>query len=383
MRQRLLRRRVQTLLRQFPAVALVGPRQSGKTTLAKMLGERYFDLEQEADRLRLDAQWDEVTASSGITILDEAQAYPELSSRLRGTIDQNRKLNGRFLLLGSVSPRLIRNASESLAGRLALCELTPFLAKELPKSSMDRLWLAGGYPDGGILSPRRFPDWQKHYMEILTQRDLPNWGLSARPQVTWKFLKLLTAYHGTLWNASQLSRDMGLSYPTINAYMDYLEGAFLIRRLAPFHANMRKRLVKSPKMFWRDSGLAHAMAGVYSMDQLWAHLGVGRSWEGFVIEQILSHLSAWGKHFEPYFFRTSDGMELDLILEFSGKRWAFEIKLSSSPGAEDFKKLSLAADLVKAEKRILVSRAATPIMTQNLILTNLSSLLTLLKACPT
>ncbi len=211
-------RKVKSLLEQrlksYPAVVLVGPRQSGKTTLARSLSTEYFDLEQEAERLRLDVQWPSLIKTRCLIVLDEAQTWPELFPRLRGAIDEDRRRNRRFLLLGSVSPALMKHVSESLAGRLSLIELSPFTLSELPDTPLRELWLRGGFPDGGILTSSLYPQWQKDYLDLLTQRDLPNWGLSAKPQVMQRLLKMLAAVHGQLWNASQIGQSLGLSYHT-------------------------------------------------------------------------------------------------------------------------------------------------------------------------
>lgn len=344
-------------LKTNPAVALVGPRQCGKTTLAKSLGGAYFDLEQEPERLRLDLEWDNVTKQGSLLILDEAQSWPEVFSRLRGAIDQERKRMGRFLLLGSVSPALMTRVSESLAGRLSLVELTPLLLGELEtKASRQRRFLCGGFPDGGLLQPRQYPQWQRDYLALLTQRDLPAWGLPAKPQTTERLLRMLAALHGQTWNASQIAESMGLSYHTVNTYLDFLVGAFLIRRLPPYQANLRKRLVKSPKIYWRDTGLLHALLNVPNEEALYTQPWVGASWEGYVIEQVLGKLGARGLSTDAYHFRTSDQHEIDLVLEFGSERWAVEIKLTSAPSAHDMARLDKAADLIKATRRFLVSR---------------------------
>ncbi|RJP39071.1 MAG: ATP-binding protein [Phycisphaerales bacterium] len=348
-----LRRR----LKDYPAVALVGPRQSGKTTLARSLGEVYYDLEQEADRLRLDLEWNQLVAGRQLVVLDEAQVRAELFPRLRGAIDERRQRKGRFLLLGSVSPSLMVQVSESLAGRLALVELTPLLFNELTsQAARTRRWRVGGFPEGGVLSPRRYPQWGLNYLTLLAQRDLPSWGLSARPQVTMRMLRMLAALHGQMWNASQLGASLGLSYQTVNTYAEYLEGAFLIRRLPPLAANLRKRLVKSPKVYWRDSGLLHAVLNVADQRDLLSQPWVGASWEGFVIEQIIGTLQQVGRPFEAFFFRTSDRHEIDLVLDFGRSRWAIEVKLSSSPGLQDMTRLNHAADMIGADRRILISQ---------------------------
>lgn len=357
----MIHRQVQSLIRsrlsRYPAVALVGPRQCGKTTLAQAMGGLYFDLEQESERLRLDLEWEALEGSAELVILDEAQSWPEAFPRLRGAIDRDRQRSGRFLLLGSVSPSLMTKVSESLAGRLSVVELTPFLQRELGDSGgIDPLWLCGGFPEGGVLRRDRFPQWQLDYLALLTQRDLPNWGLSAPPQTTQRLLRMLAAVHGQAWNASQLGQSLGLSYHTVNSYLDYLEGAFLIRRLQPHRPNVRKRLVKSPKVYWRDSGLLHAQLDVSDERSLVSQPWVGASWEGFVIEQVLGHLGALGKRFGAYYFRTSDQFEVDLVLELDGALWALEVKLTASAGPADMERLDRVADLIGATRRLLVSK---------------------------
>ncbi|MBI2289042.1 MAG: ATP-binding protein [Betaproteobacteria bacterium] len=281
MKRRLATAVLRARLARFPAAALLGPRQSGKTTLARSLSRRYYDAEQPADRVRLDLNWEAITSGHELVVIDEAQNWPELFPRLRAAIDASRRRNGRFLLLGSVSPVLMREVSESLAGRLARVELTPFLLPELGKHALARLWLNGGFPDGGALHGRRFPVWQRDYLALMAQRDLPAWGLPARPQVTDRLLHMLAVAHGQLWNASAVGQSLGLSYHTVNGYLDYLEGAYLIRRLSPWSGNLRKRLTRSPKVYLRDTGLLHALLRIGSRTELLRHPAAGASWEGF------------------------------------------------------------------------------------------------------
>ena len=348
-------------LASYPAVAVVGPRQAGKTTLAKALGGAYFDLEQEPERLRLDLEWADLASGQERVILDEAQAWPDVFPRLRGTIDRDRGRTGRFLLLGSVSPSLMVQVAESLAGRLSLVELTPFLWTELEAGApRNRLWLCGGYPDGGVLHRRRYPQWQRDYLSLLVQRDLPTWGLPARPQTTDRLLRMLAAVHGQVWNASRIASSLGLSYPTVNSYVDYLVGAFLIRRLPPYLPNIRKRLVRTPKVYWRDSGLLHALLNVPDERGLLAQPWVGASWEGFVIEQVLGALASSGRAFEAYHLRTSDQYGVDLVLELGGEVWAVEIKLTASPTPHDMERLDKTADMIGASRRFLVSKTDRP-----------------------
>jgi predicted AAA+ superfamily ATPase len=354
---RSLRPELLTRLDHYPAVALVGPRQSGKTTLARSLPGVYFDLEQAPERLRLDLEWDTHARGKQLVILDEAQSWPDVFPRLRAAIDRDRKRTGRFLLLGSVSPSLMVQVSQSLAGRLSLIELTPFLWTELSsEASRKRLWLCGGYPDGGVLRPGAYPRWQLDYLALLAQRDLPAWGLAAKPQITDRLLRMLAAVHGQIWNASQIGQSLGLSYHTVNGYLDYLVGAFLIRRLPSYQANIRKRLVKSPKVYWRDSGLLHALLNVPDEQGLLVQPWVGASWEGFVIEQVLGHLASRGRHFEAHYFRTSDRYELDLVLSVGRERWVVEVKLTTTPGPQDMGRLDKTADMIGASRRFLVSQ---------------------------
>ncbi|OFZ97749.1 MAG: hypothetical protein A2Z64_01030 [Betaproteobacteria bacterium RIFCSPLOWO2_02_67_12] len=360
MKRRLVAALLRARLKRFPAAALLGPRQSGKTTLGHSLAERYYDAEQPADRVRLDLEWETVCASRGLTVVDEAQAWPELFPRLRAAIDAERRRNGRFLLLGSVSPALMREVSESLAGRLARVELTPFLLAELGPGARERLWLTGGFPDGGVLRAGRFPDWQRDYLALMAQRDLPGWGLPARAPVTDRLLHMIAVAHGQPWNASALGQSLGLSYHTVNGYLDHLEGAYLVRRLAPWSGNLRKRLIRNPRVYLRDPGLLHALLGIGSRDQLLRHPAAGASWEGFVIEQLLGSLAASGAHAEAHYLRTSDGHEVDLVLGLGRVTAAIEIKLSASASPQDLARLERVADMLAAEHRYIVCKTARP-----------------------
>lgn len=348
---------LRNVLRRHPAVTIVGPRQCGKTTLARALGGTYFDLEQQADRTRLDVSWQQLVADGERLILDEAQAFPAVFPRLRGAIDADRRRNGRFVLLGSVSPALMHSVSESLAGRMAVVELTPFLHGELGKPAMwQRHWLMGGFPDGGVRKPSAFPDWATNYLRLVTERDLPALGIPCSPQVTQRLLRMLAALNGQAWNASELGRSMGLNYQTVTRYTDFIEGAFLVRRLPAFHANIAKRLVKSPKLHWRDTGLLHATLGIADAAALHSHPAVGASWESFVVEQAIGRLLARGISHQAFHFRSSDGYEIDLVLESGRERWAIEIKLTSDPSPADLARLDACAKLIHATRAILVSR---------------------------
>lgn len=360
-------------LRRFPAVTLIGPRQCGKTTLARSLGRAYFNLEDPGERIRLDATWSTATAAAGLTVFDEAQFWPELFRRLRGVIDADRKRNGRFLLLGSVSPALMRDVGESLAGRMATVELTPFHQGEV--TDWERLWRFGGFPDGGVLGTPDYPVWQESYLSTMAERDLPLWGLPAKPVQTQRLFRMITAQQGAILNLSKLGQNLGLSYHTVESYLDYLEGVFLIRRLPPFEANFRKRLVKSPRLYWRDSGLLHASLRFPADDDLFAQPWVGASWEGFVIEQILSVRRARGESFDAYFFRSHDGFEADLILDFGRVREVIEIKLTSGPSPEDLARLGEVAEMVQGTRHVLLCRVAKSVTRGNRWVTGLADYL--------
>jgi len=353
---------VRDRLKQFPAAVLLGPRQCGKTTLAKSLTNSYFDLEQPSERVRLDLNWQAIEASTQIVVLDEAQSWPEVFPRLRGSIDKQRERNGRFLLLGSVSPALMHEVSESLAGRLALLELSPLVLPEVGAERMDMLWRCGGFPNGGVLGSDAFPIWQDSYLQLMAYRDLPLWGLPAKAATTERLFRMLAALHGGIVNLTKLGQSLGLTHPTINSYLNFLEGAYLIRLLPPFEANLKKRLVKSPRLYWRDSGLLHALLGLRNMDDLFSAPWVGASWEGWVVEQIISTRRSRGEKFQPYFFRTHDGLEVDLVIEKGTSLELIEIKLTTAPSPEDFAPLAKAAGLLGATRTVLISRTPQPLM---------------------
>ncbi|RKY27283.1 MAG: ATPase [Planctomycetota bacterium] len=367
---RIYKQQIRDKLSKFPAVAILGSRQCGKTTLAQQFNGVYFDMETQGSEARLDAEWETLAAGNKLIVIDEAHQAPKVFSRLRGTIDADRKRNGRFLLLGSVSPALMQNVSESLAGRMGLVHMTPFIMPELKAGQLDDLWLCGGYPDGGILESRMFPQWQRSYLEMLTTRDLPTWGLSAKPRQTMRLLAMLAAIHGQSLNASQLGASLSLDHKTVLRHCDFLEGAFLIRRLGPYFTNIKKRLVKTPRVYWRDSGLLHSLMNVGDLEHLYRQPWLGHSWEGFIIEQTLATIAAIGKCVQPFFFRTSDGLELDLVLDWGTERWAIEIKLTSNPSPDMIDRLHKAADMIDADKRILVCRIARKIENENLLVIN-------------
>jgi predicted AAA+ superfamily ATPase len=337
---RLAQSLVEKLAAQFPAVLILGPRQCGKTTLARhFLHGTYFDLEKPSD-YQVFAGDVELALSrfEEPLILDEAQVIPQLFSVLRSVIDQERDRTGRFYLLGSVNPALVRQVSESLAGRVGVVELTPFLYKEVagPDLDLNSYWLQGGYPDA-CLQPddEKRVRWHEQYVQALVERDLARHGLTTSPHEMRRFLGMLAHVHGGLLNASELGRSLGVTHHTIMTHLDVLEGHFLIRRLQPWFANLGKRLVKSPKIYLRDSGVLHYLLGIRSDRDLLQSPRRGASWEGCMTEQIiaLERLRHAGSQF--WFYRTHGGAEIDLLVERGGQRIGYEFKCTLSVGRSD------------------------------------------------
>jgi predicted AAA+ superfamily ATPase len=338
---------LRALLRQFPAVTILGPRQCGKTTFIRqaLARWRYVDLERPSDvaplaadpQARLDQLGDHV-------ILDEAQRLPEVFPVLRGVIDRQRSRRGRYALLGSASPALVREISESLAGRTAFLDLPPFRWDELAGAgrtrSLDALWLRGGFPDAFLArDDRARHEWMEAYSRAFVERDLPVLGVSVSAPQMRRLWTMLAHVNGGLWNASQLAASLGVSYHTVDRYVDILEQAFLIRKLQPYFANLGKRLVKRPKLYFRDTGLLHYFLGIRSREDLDVHPARGASWEAFVVDQIISAHDRVYRDSRAWFWRTAQGDEVDLLIEVRGRLVPFEIKLHSAPAAADAKGL--------------------------------------------
>lgn len=335
---RRLHQQLDELLEQYPAVALLGPRQSGKTTLALALGEQrpsiYLDLESDADLTRLhDPELYLSSHQEKLVILDEVQRMPGLFRNLRGLIDSGRRegnKSGRFLLLGSASLELLKQSSESLAGRIAYVELSPFDLLEVGSESMDPLWVRGGFAESFLAaSDVQSLRWRQDFIRTYLERDIPQLGPRIPAETLRRFWAMLGHHQGGILNAAALARSLGVDGKTIANYLDLLVDLLLVRRLQPWHGNLGKRLVKSPKVYVRDSGILHALVGTPDREGLLGHPIVGASWEGFVIENLLA---VSGDDIEASFFRTSAGAELDLVLQWpDGRRWAVEIKRSLSP----------------------------------------------------
>lgn len=337
---RIIDKKIEKALKQFPAVGLIGPRQCGKTTLAKQIQKKiavkngvYFDLESPQDIRKFENPELFLTAhQNDQVIIDEVQRMPELFPIMRSLIDKKRKA-GRFLLLGSASPALMKDSSESLAGRIYYIEATPLLLIELPDKSgtLQKHWFRGGFPDAWkAKTDEAFLMWVDGFARTFIERDLNLlFGISFSPQLMFKLWRMLAHHHGGIWNAQSFSKGLDVSAKTVNHYLDYLQGAFMVRKLMPYHKNTSKRLVKSPKVYIRDSGLLHYLLDINHAKNLQYHPQLGYSWEGYVIEQIISLLP---NSVQPYYFRTHDGAEIDLVLVKGISPIAsIEIKYSEKP----------------------------------------------------
>ncbi len=337
---RRIQEKAEKLLKQFPAVGIIGPRQCGKTTIAKQIQKKgknknavYFDLESPQDfrkfenpELFLSAHQDQQV------MIDEVQRMPDLFPLMRSLIDKKRHA-GRFLLLGSASPELVKGSSESLAGRIYYIEATPFLLIELPEKSntIQKHWFRGGFPNAwNAKNDEQYYLWMDGFARTFIERDLNQlFGISFSPQLMFKLWRMLAHYHGGIWNAQSFAKGLDVSPVTVNHYLDYLQGAFMVRKLQPYFHNTSKRLVKSPKVYIRDSGLLHYLLDIHHAKNLQYHPQLGYSWEGYVIEQIISLLPS---SVQPYYYRTHDGAEVDLILVKGIKPIAsIEIKYSEKP----------------------------------------------------
>ena len=365
---RMLSARLEERLRLFPAVALLGPRQVGKTTLARAVTETsgghgrgarktglYLDLESPADQERLaDAQGYLSRERHRLVVLDEIHRAPRLFQVLRGIIDERIRGGepaGQFLLLGSASMDLLRQSGESLAGRIAYLELAPLDVRELSESEQTLLWTRGGFPRA-FLAPSDADSaiWREDFIHTYLERDVPALGPRVPVQTLRRFWTMLAHAQGGLWNAAALARSLAVDGKTVARYIDLLVELLLVRRLPPFHANVRKRLARSPKVYVRDSGIVHTLLRLDDVDSVLGHPVAGASWEGFVVETLLR---AAPERTRASFYRTATGVEIDLILELPGNRiWAVEIKRGRAPPVG--KGFRVALDDVKPDKAFLV-----------------------------
>jgi len=318
-------------VRRSPVTALMGPRQCGKTTLARMFQQgknaSHFDLESPADLQRLQNPEMMLGALKGLVVLDEIQVMPALFNVLRVLADRPRN-PARFLILGSASPDILKRTSESLAGRVEFVELGGFDLLETGADTWKELWLRGGFPRSYL--SRSDPDseaWREGFIKTFLERDIPQLGIPIPAAAMRRFWTMLSHYHGQTWNASELARSMGLSDKTVRSYLDILTGTYMVRQLQPWHENIGKRQVKAPKIYLRDSGILHALMNLGDDMALQAHPRVGASWEGFALEMVLRRLRPG----EAYFWGTHSGAELDLLLTHRGRRFGIEFKYSEAP----------------------------------------------------
>lgn len=365
----------QEYMQIFPATGIVGPRQVGKTTLAKQMADKedylYMDLESSTEREKLKDPVFFLSQFAGrCVILDEIQFMPELFAALRGIIDAERR-PGRFIVLGSASPDIIRNSADTLAGRIGYLELTPFTLAEV--EDMKALWLRGGFPLSYLASSDRTSTlWRRNFIATYIQRDLGLLGLQTDVQVMNRFWRMLATIQGNLLNAENLGRSLDISRPTVMRYLDFLEGAFMLRVLKPWFTNTNKRLVKSPKVYIRDCGLLHSLLGLTNYEALLNHVQLGASWEGFVIEQIAGNIK---EDVQVYFYRTQHGAECDLLLERNGKVLAaIEIKHGSSPKVSKGFRISM-EDTEAAHGFIIGNGEATYNVEEKITITHLSHFL--------
>ena len=363
--KRMLGEKIAKTLQRTPSVALMGPRQVGKTTLALDVSEEFpslhLDLEDQLDLQKInDFAAFHAENKDKLIILDEIQRLPEIFSSLRGVIDRERRRGNRtnqFLFLGSASIDLLQQSSESLAGRIAYLELFPinlleFSEENTPdKTLINQLWLRGGFPESLLAaSEQNSFDWRRDFIKTYRERDIPQLGARIPAETLDRFWTMLAHSQGTPLNAAQMAKNLEVSGTTVGRYLDLMVDLLLVRRLKPWTYNVGKRLVRSPKVYVRDSGLVHALLNIMKTNDLLGHPVVGGSWEGFIIENILSVLPSG---VQPYYYRTSGGAELDLVLEFGvDERWAIEIKRSAAPSLS--RGFYTACEDIKATRRYVV-----------------------------
>jgi len=319
-------------LKRSRVVALVGPRQCGKTTLAREIipakSSAYFDLEDPRSLTRLEQPMTALAGLKGVVVIDEIQRRPDLFPVLR-VLSDRRPTPCRFLILGSATPEVLRQSSETLAGRVEILTLGGFSLEEIGASSLRQHWRRGGFPRAFLArSEEDSHTWKRQFIQTLLERDLPQFGIGVPAQALLRFWTMLAHYHGGIWNAAEPARSLGVTEPTVRRYLDLLTGLFMVRQLQPWHQNLKKRQVKSPKVYIRDSGLLHELLGIRNERDLLSHPKCGASWEGYAIEEVLRAVEPD----QAFFWATQQGAELDLLLLKSGKRYGVEVKRQDAPG---------------------------------------------------
>ncbi len=323
--------RLADALRVFPVVALLGPRQCGKTTLARAYAERepseFFDLENPVDLRRLTAPMQALEPLSALVIIDEIQRRPELFELIRVLVDRPGN-SARFLVLGSASPHLVRDVSESLAGRIGFVDLSGFNLTEVGSGESTKLWVRGGFPLSFLASDDNASlMWRENFIRTFLERDIPQLGITIPAETLRRFWTMVAHFHGQVWNAAQLARSLGASENTARRYLDILAGSFVVRVLPPWYENIGKRQVKAPKVFVRDTGILHALLQVGRLQEVMGHPKLGLSWEGFALEEVLATLDTRA----AYYWATHAGAELDLLVTIGGERYGFEFKYADAP----------------------------------------------------
>ncbi len=322
---------IRAALRRSRVTALVGPRQAGKTTLARQIvppkSPAYFDLEDPRSLARMAEPMTALAPLRGVVVIDEIQRRPDLFPVLRVLADR-RPPRARFLILGSATPDLLRQSSETLAGRLEIVTLHGFGLDELGARALSRLWRRGGFPPAYLArSEQASHVWRQQFIHTYLERDLPQLGITIPAATLLRFWTMLAHYHGGIWNAAEAARSLGVTEPTARRYLDLLSGLFMVRQLQPWHENLKKRQVKAPKVYVRDSGLLHTLLGLVGEREILSHPKVGASWEGYVIEETLTLLRPEA----AYFWATHTGAELDLLLVKRGRRYGVEVKFQDAP----------------------------------------------------
>lgn len=345
-------RHVTRALSRSPIVALLGPRQCGKTTLAKTVCDQrpssYFDLESQKDLTRLDNPEMVFATLSGLVVIDEIQNKPELFSALRVVVDKQEN-KCKFLVLGSASPQLIKNVSESLAGRVEFVDMMGFDLSELGYENWRQLWIRGGFPLSFLAG--NIGDsfaWREGFIRTFLQRDIPQLGINIPAPAMRRFWTMLAHFHGQTWNASKIASAMGINDKTARSYLDLLTETYMIRQLQPWHENIKKRQVKSPKIYFCDSGLVHSLLSLEDFHSVIAHPQVGASWEGFAME----HVIRIARPSQAYYWATYSGAELDMFFMANGKRYGLEFKFTEAP--QKTKSMTVAMESLKLDQLLIV-----------------------------
>ncbi len=326
-----LTQKLELSIRRNPVTAILGPRQCGKTTLARLYGKNkpstYIDLENPLDMVRMENPMRNLESLNGLVIMDEIQRQPKLFEILRVLADR-KPARAKFLILGSASFELIRKSSESLAGRIEFVEMGGFSNSEIPSKKSETLWIRGGFPKSFLAkTDRESRAWRETFTRTFLERDIPQLGIQIPALSLRRFWTMIAHCHGQVWNGSEIGSSLGIAHTTARQYLDILTGTFVVRQLTPWFSNLKKRMVKSPKIYIRDSGLLHTLLRIPDFKNLETHPKLGPSWEGFAMEQILNQTG----EYDSYFWATHAGAELDLVLIRNGKKWGFEFKYNEAP----------------------------------------------------